>query len=295
MWGIAIITAVYLLANLAYLSGLGVAGMAASQAVAADLMRQSFGQPGAALVSILVAVSAITSANATILTGARTTYALGRDFRIFRPLGRWRSLGHTPANALIAQGAIALALVVLGSFTRSGFATMVEYTAPVFWAFFLLTGFGLIVLRVRDPDTSRPFRVPLYPVTPLLFCASSAYMLWSSLAHTGVGALIGVAVLLAGVSVLVMGPPPRKFTDRDGGSDDATESRNSGRRALHRAGDLGRSPRRGLELAPPRGRAAGARSDDESGRQGRPVRCDARGHRRRDASHGAGHGERYRL
>ena len=203
MWGIAIITAVYLLANLAYLSGLGVAGMAASQAVAADLMRRSFGEAGAALVSILVAVSAITSANATILTGARTTYALGRDFRIFRPLGRWRSLGHTPANALIAQGAIALALVVLGSFTRSGFATMVEYTAPVFWAFFLLTGFGLIVLRVRDPDTSRPFRVPLYPVTPLLFCASSAYMLWSSLAHTGVGALIGVAVLLAGVSVLV--------------------------------------------------------------------------------------------
>jgi basic amino acid/polyamine antiporter, APA family len=202
MWGIAIITAVYLLANLAYLAGLGVAGMAASQAVAADLMRLSFGEPGAVLVSVLVAVSASTSANATILTGARTTYALGRDFRIFRPLGRWRSRGHTPANALIAQGAIALALVVLGSFTRSGFATMVEYTAPVFWAFFLLTGLGLIVLRVRDSKTSRPFRVPLYPVTPLLFCASSAYMLWSSLAHTGVGALVGVAVLLAGVPVL---------------------------------------------------------------------------------------------
>jgi Methyltransferase domain len=93
--------------------------------------------------------------------------------------------------------------VFLGSLTRSGFTTMVEYTAPVFWAFFLLTGLALVVLRVRDPGTPRPFSVPLYPVTPLLFCGSSAYMLWSSLAHTGFGALVGVAVLLAGVPVLV--------------------------------------------------------------------------------------------
>jgi len=202
MWGIAIITGVYLLANFAYLSGLGLEGMAASQAVAADLMRRSFGEVGADLVSVLVAVAAITSANATVLTGARTTYALGRDFQVFRPLGRWRARAQTPANALVAQGAVALGLVVLGSFARSGFATMVEYTAPVFWAFFLMTGLGLIVLRVRDPKTPRPFRVPLYPVTPLLFSASSAYMLWASLVHTGFGALVGIAVLLIGVPLL---------------------------------------------------------------------------------------------
>ncbi len=204
LWGIAIITGVYLLVNLAYLAGLGVTGMAASQAVAADLMRRWLGETGADLVSVLVAISAITSANATILTGARTTYALGRDFRIFRPLGRWRPRADTPANALLAQGAIAFALVLLGSFTRSGFVTMVEYTAPVFWAFFLMTGLGLIVLRVREPGTPRPFSVPLYPVTPLLFCASSAYMLWSSLAYTELGALVGVAVLLAGVPLLAL-------------------------------------------------------------------------------------------
>jgi amino acid transporter len=202
IWGIAIITGIYLLANLAYLSGLGLEGMAASQAVAADLMRRSLGETGADLVSVLVAISAITSANATVLTGARTTYALGRDFRVLQPLGRWRAGGQTPANALLVQGAVALGLVVLGSFTRSGFATMVEYTAPVFWAFFLMTGLGLIVLRVRDPKTPRPFRVPLYPVTPILFSVSSAYMLWASLVHTGFGALVGVAVLLAGAPLL---------------------------------------------------------------------------------------------
>ena len=202
IWGIAIITGIYMLANLAYLSGLGLEGMAASQALAADLMRRSLGEAGAELVSVLVAISAITSANATVLTGGRTTYALGRDFRVLHPLGRWRAGGQTPANALLVQGAVALGLVGLGSFTRSGFATMVEYTAPVFWAFFLMTGLGLVVLRVRDPGTHRPFRVPLYPVTPILFSASSAYMLWASLAHTGVGAFFGVAVLLAGVPLL---------------------------------------------------------------------------------------------
>ena len=203
LWGIGIITAIYILVNLAYLRGLGLAGMAASEAVAADLMRRWLGPAGAQLVSVLVAVSAITSANATVITGARANYALGRDFRLFRPLGRWVARGGTPGNALLLQGAIAIALVILGSLTRSGFATMVEYTAPVFWAFFLLTGLAVIVLRVRDPQTPRPFSVPLYPLTPLLFCASSAYMLWSSLNYTGIGALVGVAVLLAGLPVLL--------------------------------------------------------------------------------------------
>jgi amino acid transporter len=188
LWGIAIITGIYLLVNVAYLRGLGLAGMAGSEAVAADLIRRWLGERDAVLVSVLVAISSATSANATVLTGARANYALGRDFRIFRSLGRWRPWAGPPGNALLLQGAIALALVVLGSFTRSGFVTMVEYTASVFWAFFLLTGLAVIVLRRRNPESARPFTVPLYPWTPLAFCASSAYMLWSSLAHIRVSA-----------------------------------------------------------------------------------------------------------
>ena len=154
------------------------------------------------LIVSLVAVSALTSANATVITGARTNYALGRDFHIFRFLGRWHERANTPTNALVAQGVIALALVFLGTFSRDGFATMVEFTAPVFWCFFLLTGLALIILRWREPDAPRPFRVPLYPFTPLLFCAVCAYMLQASLAYTGRGALVGVALLLTGVPVL---------------------------------------------------------------------------------------------
>jgi basic amino acid/polyamine antiporter, APA family len=200
--GIGVITGLYLLVNWAYIRGLGLAGMAGSEAVAADLMQRATGQGGALFVSLLVAISALTSANATVFTGARTNYALGRDFRLFRFLGRWHGAANTPTNSLLVQGAIALALVSIGTATRKGFETMVEYTAPVFWLFFFMVGLSLIVLRVRDSETPRSFRVPLYPLTPILFCAACLYMLQASLAYTGIGALIGVGVLLTGLPVL---------------------------------------------------------------------------------------------
>ncbi len=200
---IGLITGLYLLVNWAFLRGLGLQGLAASDAAAADLMRRAMGEGGARFVSVLVAVSALTSANATVITGARTNYALGRDFRLFDFLGRWHERAHTPTNALVVQGVIALALVFAGSFAREGFTTMVEYTAPVFWFFFFLAGLSLIVLRTREPEAERPFSVPLYPLTPLLFCTACLYMLQSSLTYTGAGALAGVLVLLAGIPVLL--------------------------------------------------------------------------------------------
>lgn len=202
--GLLIITAIYLLVNLSFLHGLGLEKMARSQAVAGDLMRLSFGEAGVVLIGILVSVSALTSANATILTGARTNFALGRDYPFFRFLGQWNSRSGAPVNALLVQGGISLALLSLGLFTRKGFETMIDYTAPVFWFFFLLVGLALFVLRYREPDLERPFRVPLYPFTPLVFCFSSAYLLYASLRYTGLGALVGIGVLAAGGLVLLV-------------------------------------------------------------------------------------------
>lgn len=212
---ILIITTLYLLVNYAYLYALGLEGTAKSETIAADVMRRGIGESGAILISVLVAVSALTSANATVLTGARTNYALGRDFSPFAFLGKWNERAGTPTNALIVQGAVALLLVILGAWTRKGFETIVEYTAPVFWFFFLLTGISLFVLRRKEPDVLRPFRVPLYPLTPLVFCLTSAYLLYSSLAYTGVGALVGLAVLAAGALLLVTINPHQLQPDFD--------------------------------------------------------------------------------
>ncbi len=199
--GLGLVTGLYLLVNWAYLRGLGLSGVAGSEAVAADLMKRAIGDWGAVFVSVLVAISAVTSANATVFTGARTNYAFGRDFPIFGFLGRWQKPANTPTNALLVQGAIAIALVTAGAVTRKGFQTMVEYTAPVFWFFFFLVGLSVIVLRIKDPNATRPFRAPLHPLMPVVFCLSCLYMLQASVAYTGIGAMVGVLVLLSGIPV----------------------------------------------------------------------------------------------
>lgn len=210
---IIIITIVYLLINLAYLRGLGLNGMAQSNAVAGDLMQNAFGEVGLVLMAILVAVSALTSANATIFTGARSNYALGRDFPVFSILGKWNIQKSAPINAFIIQGIISLALISMGLISRNGFETMIEYTAPVFWFFFLLVGISLFILRSKEPNVERPFRVPLYPLTPILFCLTSSYLLYSSVAYTGWGSLVGIGVLLAGVLLQLAIPAIQKPAD----------------------------------------------------------------------------------
>ena len=204
LWSLAIITAVYVLANLAFLRVLGLPGMSGSEHVAADLAGRLFGQSGARLLSLLICVSALGSINGSIVTGARTNLALGMDQPMFRALARWRETTATPPNALLFQCAISLLLILFGAFTRQGFVSMVEYTAPVFWGFFFLGALSLIVLRIREPDIERPFPVPLYPFTPILFCATCLYMLRASLAYTGKGALVGLAVLFLGLIFILL-------------------------------------------------------------------------------------------
>lgn len=201
--GTLILIAIYVLTNLALLLVLGIEGLRASNAVAADMMRLVAGPVGAVIVTIAIVVAAISTLNATIFTGARVYYAMARDMTLLPSVGEWNERGKTPANGLILQAIVALALVAIGAITRDGFKAMVEYTAPVFWGFLLLVGIGLIVLRIREPERVLPYKVPLYPLTPILFCVTCGYMLHASIAYTGVASLVGLAVLAAGTPLLL--------------------------------------------------------------------------------------------
>ncbi|MEZ2407393.1 amino acid transporter [Bosea sp. OAE752] len=201
--GTAILVAIYVLANLALLAILGLDGLRTSEAVAADMMRQVAGEPGAVIVSLAIVVAALSTLNATIFTGARVYFAMARDLTLLPRVGEWDERGRAPANGLLLQGAVALLLVGFGAASRDGFQSMVDYSAPVFWAFLLLVGAALPILRWREPKRNLPFRVPLYPLTPILFCLGCAYMLHASLAYTGSGALVGLAVVLAGLPLLL--------------------------------------------------------------------------------------------
>jgi amino acid transporter len=202
---IGLVMLLYVLVNLAYLKGLGYAGMAKSDAVAADLLGRVWGPAGEKLISVMIAIAAITSINGSIIVGARSNYALGRDWPLLSFLGRWDEASGSPRNAMLVQGAIALALVIFGAIGKSGFQGLVEFSAPVFWAFFLLTGVSLFVLRAKEPRAPRPFRVPGYPVVPAIFVLACAYLLYSSLDYHRAHALVGLAVLAVGAVVMLFG------------------------------------------------------------------------------------------
>lgn len=195
---IVVITSIYLLINISFLRVLGLEGIANSEAVGVDVMSATLGERGVVLIGLLVVLSALTSLNTTVFTGARSNYALGKDFQTLSFLGKWNGSKSAPVNSLILQGVIAIILVIFGAFTRNGFESMVDFTAPVFWFFFLFTGISLFILRKKYPNVQRPFKVPLYPFTPILFVAFCGYMLYSSLSYTGIGSLVSIAVLIAG-------------------------------------------------------------------------------------------------
>ncbi len=199
---LTVLMCIYLALNWAFVRGLGFQGLAASNAPAVELLNRAFGAPGGVLIVLMVGVAAVASINSTLLVGARTTYAAARDVPQLRRLGDWDERHGVPRKALLAEGAVALLLVVFGSFTQSGFNTMVEYLTPVYWLFLSLSSLALLILRRRFPLTPRPIKVPLYPLLPLLFFALCLYMLYSSVTVVGYGALLGIGVLLLGVVLL---------------------------------------------------------------------------------------------
>jgi amino acid transporter len=208
---IVVITVIYLLINWAYLRMLGFEGMKKSEAIAADSVKSVLGNNGAMAVTVLVAISALGAMDGCMFTGSRAICAMGGDFPKFKPLGKWHTKFQTPANAIIVQSLIAIVLIILpslgwgiGKLVGSGFKSAADYTFPVFWTFLLLIGIAVIVLRYKDPDIERPFRVPGYPITIGIFVAMCGYMLYSSIAWTKTGALIGLAVLLAGLPVYLL-------------------------------------------------------------------------------------------
>jgi amino acid transporter len=219
--GTAAVTALYVLVNAAYLWGLGFEEARQSRAIAADVLARALGFRGQRGMSLLVMVSALGGINGMIFAGARVYSSLGADHPLFRWLGTWSRGRDAPVGALVTQAVICLAMIGLfgtgrgqeladRAFTglglepvshdgRGGFDKLLTSTAPVFWLFFLLTGLSLFVLRERDPHLPRPFRAPFYPYLPLVFCATCAFMLYSSVQFAGRYNLVGGLLLLAGL------------------------------------------------------------------------------------------------
>jgi amino acid transporter len=195
--GTSAVTVLYLLVNGAFLYALGYEGVTGSSAVAADTVSTVLPSIGANLVSALICVSALGATSGLIFTGARISYAIGADHRLFGFMGRWNPHTGTPVLALIVQGAIAIILV----FALGSFVDAVIYTAAAVYTFYLATNLAVIVLRFKEPDTERPYRVTGYPFTTLLFMAVCGFLIYSAVIYKPRVAMVGLVVLLLGLPV----------------------------------------------------------------------------------------------
>lgn len=154
----------YVLANVAYLTGLGHAGLADSQAPAADLMRRLFGETGARVMAIGIACSTFGYCSIAIAGGARVMQTMGADGMLFRAVGYIDPRTRAPQVALALLGAWTVVLMLWGNFGQ-----LVDYTTVGEW---LGHAFGIGTLfwyRWKFVDEPAPYRVPLFPLLPLVF------------------------------------------------------------------------------------------------------------------------------
>jgi amino acid transporter len=191
--GTLAVMATYLLANAAFLHALGFEAMAGSEAVAVDTVAAFLPEGAARAIAIIICISALGAVNGMIFTGARISNALGTRHALFAKLGHWHAGSGTPVAALLLQGGLSLAIVlVAGSFIDT-----ILYSAPAVWLFFLSTGAALFVLRRKDELVERNFRVPGYPVVPMLFCGACLFMFYSSATYALSNKPLGFGLLIA--------------------------------------------------------------------------------------------------
>jgi APA family basic amino acid/polyamine antiporter len=197
--GVACVIAIYLGANVAYLRVLSAPVLAATRTPAADMAAAIGGPRGAAVISALIVVSTFGFLNLTLLSAPRVYYAMAADGLFFSSVARISPRFHVPTVAILLQGALASFFAVVRSYKPSAYQQLVNYAVFADWIFFALAGAALIVFRSKLPDAPRTIRVPLYPWTPLLFCAAGIGIVLNMYFADPWNAAIGTTVVLMGV------------------------------------------------------------------------------------------------
>lgn len=191
--GTILLIVIYLIANFAYLAALGAARVAASDRVAGEAVAQVLGPQAGWLIAAAIIVSMYSAAHATVITVPRVYYAMARDGLFFRRLTEVHPKYNTPALAIIASCVWAIVLALTGTFEQ-----LLTYVVFIGWIFYALGAAAVIALRIKRPDAARPFKVPFYPLTPILFVMAAAVIVINTIVSQPAQAAIGIAAVLAG-------------------------------------------------------------------------------------------------
>jgi len=197
--GTASLVGIYLFANAGYLAALGTEGVAKSDRVAAEAVGAIVGPGAAKLIAAAILVSIFSATNGLTITAPRVYYAMAKDGLFFRRLADVHPRYGTPAVSIIAGTLWAMVLAVSGTFEQ-----LLTYVVFVGWIFYALGAACVFVLRRTKPQAERPFRVPGYPWTPLLFIIAAAALVANTIATQPGRAAVGIGVVLLGLPVYFM-------------------------------------------------------------------------------------------
>lgn len=198
--GTLAVIALYVLANAVYLWHLPLDDMRQTNTVAPLLLERLAGPIGMSAVTVLIILSTLGSSHASVMTGARVTFAQARDGLLFRFLGRVNPTFETPAVALWTQLALSCAMVLV----LQDFQSMAESFVFTIWIFYGMAAMSVFILRRRARDEERPFRVPGYPWVPAVFILASLAMTVLAILDNPKTNGMWLLILMAGVPVYVL-------------------------------------------------------------------------------------------
>jgi basic amino acid/polyamine antiporter, APA family len=211
--GVSIVIVIYLLVNVTYLTRLSIPQLelihdSGNQIAAVEAVRTFWGTGGVIFISLLILVTTLGCANASILTGARPYYAMAREKLFFSGIAKINKAS-VPSNSLLWQGIWASVLVLSGTFDQ--LTDMLIFAVFIFYG---ATVLGVFILRQRMPDVHRPYRVWGYPVVPAIFILFCVGLFFNTIITRPREAAIGMILILSGIPVyLIM---KRKYSKTEG-------------------------------------------------------------------------------
>lgn len=201
IFGLAATIGVYVLINIAIAKIMPVSAVISSSKPASDAAVVLFGDAGAGLIAAGIMISIFGALNGYLMTGVRVPFAMAQHnlFPFARVFGRVNQRFGTPVNAFILEVILAMIYVLSGSFE-----TLTNLSMFVMWIFFVMTIFGIFILRKSHKNLVRPYKVPLYPMVPIIGIGGGIYILVSSLLTSTSYALYGIAITLLGFPVYLV-------------------------------------------------------------------------------------------
>ena len=191
--GTAALIGIYVVANLGYIAALGTAGVSESTRVAASALGVVVSGGAGKIVAVAILISMFSAANSIQLNAPRVYYAMAKDGLFFHSLSKVDPRFGTPAIAVGAAGIWSALLAATGTFEQ-----LLTYVVFIGWIFYGLAAASVFVYRRKDPGAARPYRVPAYPVTPVLFIAAAMALVLNTIVTQPSRAVVGLGIVLLG-------------------------------------------------------------------------------------------------